>query len=238
MSSSLDVCFTDSDFLLLCSGRERKQPAKILFYNIRHHSWQPWAGFTGQREALFPCQSHGNAIPHTLTSVQPAGGPSEGKRRKEGRTDGRMRGRLWKTSLTARRKTFWVLCHRCQSTADSQLRSSKCVRNKVLKGNTLEHTLALHADGVTERTPSSVSHCWGIFWAASNSTPILLRLLLLLPPFPPSSSLQREHTISETVTSKRKWTDRRLWRLIYSLIYYSSVPTTLFNATFQMKSIH
>lgn len=235
MSSSLDVCFTDYDFLLLCSGRERKQPAKILFYNIRHHSWQPWAGFTGQREALFPCQSHGNAIPHTLTSVQPAGGPSEGKRRKEGRTDGWMRGRLWKTSLTARRKTFWVLCHRCQSTADSQLRSSKCVRNKVLKGNTLEHTLALHADGVTERTPSSVSHCWGIFWAASNSTPILLRLLLLLPSLlPPRCSVNTLSQKQSLARGSGLIGDCEGWFTLWYTIHANNSV----NATFQMKSIH
>lgn len=137
MSSSLDVWFTDYDFLLLSSGRERKQPAKILFHNTRHHSWQPWAGFTGRRKSLFPCQSHSNTIPHTLTSVQPAGGPSKGKRGKEGRKEGRMREggeeRLWKTSLTARRKN---LLSSLPKSSGLQLRSSKCVSNKVLRKHT------------------------------------------------------------------------------------------------------
>lgn len=118
MSSSLDVCFADYDFLLLSSGRERKQPAKILFHNIRHHSWQPWAGFTGRRKSLFPCQSRGNAIPHTLTSVQPAAGPSEGR---EARMDGRGKegGKALKNKSDCKEESLWVLCHRCQSTADS-----------------------------------------------------------------------------------------------------------------------
>lgn len=146
MSSSLDVWFIDYDFLLLSSGWGRKQPAKMLFHNIWHHSWQPWAGFTGQRNLLLPCQFYSNAIPHTLTSVQPATGLSK---EQEGSMDGRTGGwggkrnvrEDWKTNLTAGRKTFWVLYHRCPSTADCSFGHPNVLAVK-FEENTLVHTHA------------------------------------------------------------------------------------------------
>lgn len=80
-----------------------------------------------------------------------------------------------------------------------QLRSSKCVSNKVLRKHT--HTQHMHEDGVAERTRSSVSHCWGIFWAASNSTPLLLLSILpsLLPSLRSASySWNCKHTLCGT----------------------------------------
>lgn len=108
MSSSLDVCFMDYDFSLPSSGWGRKQPAELLFRNIRHHSWQAWAGFTGRRKLLLPCRLHSNAIPHTLTSVQPAAGLTEERGWvAEGGKNNRRED--WETNLTPRRKTFRVL---------------------------------------------------------------------------------------------------------------------------------
>lgn len=110
MSAFLNVWFIEYDFLLTSSRSGRKQPAKFQFRNIWHHSWQPWAGFTGQRKSLLPHRSYSNAIPHTLTSVQPARGPSEGK---EGWVREEREGALWKTHLTARRNLWRIVSSHC-----------------------------------------------------------------------------------------------------------------------------
>lgn len=69
----------------------------------------------------FPCQSHSNAIPHTLTSVQPAGGPSEGKRREgwldEGRQGWRDGGRALKNKPDCKEENLLSIVSSSQSTA-------------------------------------------------------------------------------------------------------------------------
>lgn len=161
-------------------GRE-KQPAKILFHNIRHHSWQPWAGFTGRRKSLFPCQSHSNAIPHTLTSVQPAAGPSEGRMDGWGKEEGKA----LKNKSDCKEENLWVLCHRCQSTADCGSGHPNVLVIKFGE-NTLAHT-----------------HRW-CNWKNTVICFSLLRNLLSWlqpltpPPCPPLRSSHCKHTLCWT----------------------------------------
>lgn len=134
MSSSLDVWFTDSDFLLLTGGRQRKQPAKILFHNIRHHSWQPWAGFTGRRKSLFPLSVPQQRHPtHThLCATRWRAERGEEKGGMAGWGQAGMEG--WREGSE---KQAWLqggepseYCVIEPKYSALQLRSSKCVRNK------------------------------------------------------------------------------------------------------------
>ncbi len=182
MSSSLDVWFIDYDFLLLSSGREGKQPAKILFHNIRHHSWQPWAGFTGRRKSLLPCQSRSNAIPHTLTLVQPAAGPSKGR---DGRMDGwgKEGGKAQKNKSDCKEENLWVLCHCCQSTVDCSCGHPNVLAIKFWE-NTLTHTHA-HRRSNWKNTIICFSLLRNLLSCFQPYTPPPL-----YPSFPPSFPLQ------------------------------------------------
>lgn len=178
MSSSLDVWFTDYDFLLLSSGRERKQPAKILFHNTRHHSWQPWAGYTGRRKSLFSCQSQQRHPTHTHLCAT-RWRAQQGKE-KEGRKDG------WgKEGRKGSEKQVWLqgktFCHRCQNPADCSFSHPNVLAIKFW-----ENTLA-HAHGLCKWKNTIIC-----FWLLRN---LLSCFQLYTPPplhpsFPPSSPLQ------------------------------------------------
>ena len=194
--SSLDVWFTDYDFLLLSSGRERKQRAKILFHNTRHLSRRPWAGYTGRRKSLFPCQSRCNAIPHTLTSVQPAGGPSQGG-------EATMAGGEewpWKTSPTVKRKICECCCHRWQNTAGCSLG-----RPNVFAIEFGENTFT-HAPCNWKNTIICFSLLRNLLSCFQLHTPPVL--LSILPSFPLSSLLQ-------CFLQVKLKTNIRYWGLLY-----------------------
>lgn len=139
-----------------------------------------------------PCQSHSNALPHTLTSVEPAAGPSRGKekegrrRMREGGREGGSKERFCKTDLTVRRKTVRIV-----SLLPEQRRLRRRSSNKILRKH-----IHVHADFLIEKTPPSVSHSSGILWA----TPLLFSsiLLFLLP-------LLLKCLTVNTCNSSKKW---------------------------------
>lgn len=114
MSSSLDMCFIHSDLPGFYPVGGKKQPAKILFHNIQLHSWQPWAGFTGRRKLLFPCQSQNNAILHIFTSVQPAVGLSKRKHKRWDRGMDRWGKERLKNKSVCKKETLRVVSSHCQ----------------------------------------------------------------------------------------------------------------------------
>lgn len=178
MSSSLDVWFRDDDFLPLSSGRERKQPAKILFHNNSASLLTTVSSLYWPEKSvvslLVPQQRHPTHA-HLCATRWRAWAKGKGK---DGRTEGRVR------EGKGSEKQVWL--RGGEKTTLGALLSSLPERSfghpNVLAIKFWENTLA---NAQRLRNRKNMVICFSLLWKFLSC----LLLLLSSPSFPLSSPL-------------------------------------------------